>query len=298
MPWRFKFLILLSDMKPFGYDTRFMNAVRLIFKASHLAEQMRSVLYVGFSGGKDSQCVYHLTKSHGIPFAAHHMLTTVEPPELIHFIREYYPDVETIRQPLSMSRLIRKKKCLPTRFARYCCTYYKELKYPKSVVMTGIRREESFKRSQRSSVEVANKKIERRKSFDTIAANESIVNCVHGNDQLIVNPIFDWTAADVDYYLNEVARVPKCSLYHMGFDRVGCILCPLKSYKQRVKDMKRWPKYYDMYLRALHRVRSESNYFSDHPELTDEQVMDWWLKDVSLDKWLADNVQQLTFNFL
>lgn len=285
-------------MKPLGYDTHYMNAVELIFKANRLAEQMQSVLYLGFSGGKDSQCVYHLTKSLSIPFVAHHLLTTVEPPELIYFIRDYYKDVETIRQPLPMSRLIRKKKCLPTRFARYCCTYYKELKYPKSVVMTGIRREESFKRSLRSSVEVANKKIERRMSFDAIVANESIISCVHGNDQVIVNPIVDWSAADVDYYLNEVARVPKCKLYQLGFDRVGCILCPLKSYKLRIKDRERWPKYYNMYLRALHRVREESKYFSDHPELTDEQIMDWWMKDVTLEKWLADNVQQLYFDFL
>ena len=50
--------------------------------------------YVAFSGGKDSQCVYHLCKMAGVKFDAHYARTSVDPPELVNFIRDNYPDVK------------------------------------------------------------------------------------------------------------------------------------------------------------------------------------------------------------
>lgn len=49
--------------------------------------------FLAFSGGKDSQCIYHLAKMAGVKFEAHYRVTSVDPPELIYFIREHYPDV-------------------------------------------------------------------------------------------------------------------------------------------------------------------------------------------------------------
>lgn len=49
--------------------------------------------YVAFSGGKDSQCVYHLCVRAGVKFDAHYSVTSVDPPELVRFIRTQYPDV-------------------------------------------------------------------------------------------------------------------------------------------------------------------------------------------------------------
>jgi 3'-phosphoadenosine 5'-phosphosulfate sulfotransferase (PAPS reductase)/FAD synthetase len=36
--------------------------------------------FVAFSGGKDSQCVYHLCKMAGVKFDAHYSVTSVDPP--------------------------------------------------------------------------------------------------------------------------------------------------------------------------------------------------------------------------
>ena len=36
--------------------------------------------FLAFSGGKDSQAVYHLAKLAGVKFDAHYSLTTVDPP--------------------------------------------------------------------------------------------------------------------------------------------------------------------------------------------------------------------------
>jgi len=38
--------------------------------------------YLAFSGGKDSQCIYHLAMEAGVKFEAHYHITTVNPPEL------------------------------------------------------------------------------------------------------------------------------------------------------------------------------------------------------------------------
>lgn len=88
--------------------------------------------YVAFSGGKDSQCVYHLCKMAGVKFDAHYAITSVDPPELIRFIREHYPDVIWERQydkdgkPITMWNLIASHTLPPTRKARYCCASLKE----------------------------------------------------------------------------------------------------------------------------------------------------------------------------
>lgn len=49
--------------------------------------------FVAFSSGKDSQCIYHLCEMAGVPFDAHYAITSVDPPELVRFLRENYPDV-------------------------------------------------------------------------------------------------------------------------------------------------------------------------------------------------------------
>jgi phosphoadenosine phosphosulfate reductase len=81
--------------------------------------------YLAFIGGKDSQCIYHLAKEAGVNFDAHYNLTTVDPPELVRFIKTNYPDVSIDLPKESMWKLI-EKKGLPTRLKRWCCTELKE----------------------------------------------------------------------------------------------------------------------------------------------------------------------------
>ena len=47
--------------------------------------------YVAFSGGKDSIVVYDLVKRAGVKHDTHFSVTTVDPPEVLQFIRNYYP---------------------------------------------------------------------------------------------------------------------------------------------------------------------------------------------------------------
>jgi phosphoadenosine phosphosulfate reductase len=104
--------------------------------------------YLAFNGGKDSQCIYHLAKEAGVKFDAHYNLTTVDPPELVYFIRENYPDVIVERPEKTMWELILERQMPPTRIARYCCEVLKEGGGAGRFVITGVRWAESVKRKK------------------------------------------------------------------------------------------------------------------------------------------------------
>ena len=99
--------------------------------------------YVAFSGGKDSQCVYHLCKMAGVKFDAHYNVTSIDPPELVRFIKRNYPDVDFVRKrdkdgkPVTMWTLIPEKGIPPTRLVRYCCEELKESNGAGRVTVTG-----------------------------------------------------------------------------------------------------------------------------------------------------------------
>lgn len=66
--------------------------------------------YLCFSGGKDSQVIYALAKMAGVKFHAYYNITTVDPPELVYFIRKEYPEVTMVPPRISMWKLIPQKK--------------------------------------------------------------------------------------------------------------------------------------------------------------------------------------------
>lgn len=107
--------------------------------------------FVAFSGGKDSQCIYHLCELAGVKFDAHYSVTSVDPPELVRFIRSNYPDVameiphDKDGKPITMWNLIPKKLMPPTRLSRYCCSVMKEVNGRDRVTVTGVRWSESKK---------------------------------------------------------------------------------------------------------------------------------------------------------
>lgn len=114
--------------------------------------------YLAFSGGKDSQCIYHLAKEAGVKFDAHYNLTTVDPPELVYFIRDNYADVIVDKPKESMWKLI-SKKGLPSRLKRWCCSELKEHGGEGRICVTGVRWAESNnRRNNRKPFEVFTKK--------------------------------------------------------------------------------------------------------------------------------------------
>ena len=238
--------------------------------------------YVAFSGGKDSQCIYHLCKQANVKFDAHYSVTSVDPPELVRFIKEQYPDVsrdiprDKNRQPITMWNLIVKHGMPPTRFARYCCRELKETNGKGRLTVTGVRWAESVKRAKKQGIV---------KTFDGPTLNDDntetrrYVEQCYRTRKTLINPIVDWSTTDVWEYLNDVAKVPHCSLYDEGFERLGCIGCPLAGPKIQRKEFERWPKYQDNYLRAFARM-IERRPPNKARKYTDAQaVMDRWLHE-------------------
>lgn len=147
--------ILIKNKKPLSFDNKLKHSIELLQKAEKLALRYSdNGFYLAFSGGKDSQSLYHVAVLAGVKFDAHYSLTTLNPPELVKFIRENYPTVVIDRPKLTFAKLCIKKKALPTRVMRFCCAVLKEAKGDGTVTLTGVRREESVQRSRRNEAEI------------------------------------------------------------------------------------------------------------------------------------------------
>jgi phosphoadenosine phosphosulfate reductase len=212
--------------------------------------------YLAFSGGKDSLCLKVLADLAGVKYDAHYSLTTVDPPELVRYIRTEHPDVAIDRPPLSMWELVVSNGSPPTRTQRDCCAQLKERGGLGRLVLTGIRAEESQRRRARPMVEQCYKVGKR-----------------------FLHAIIDWTEGDVWSFIRE-RNLPYCQLYDEGFKRVGCILCPFQREGLRARDAERWPKYVAAYVRAFDRMlvaraaKGRETYWKDGAD-----VMRWWLSD-------------------
>lgn len=258
--------------------------------------------YVAFSGGKDSQAVYHLCKRAGVKFDAHYNITSVDPPELVRFIKEQYPDVsidfprDNDGKVVSMWNLIPRKLMPPTRTVRYCCSEFKENSGKGRLAITGVRWSESVNRVQNQAMlridgKIAQKTVEAENvlyvlskrggvllNYDNDGARRVVEQC-YRTAKTLLNPIVDWELDDVWEYLKEIEKVPYCVLYDEGHERLGCIGCPMANSE---RELERWPVYRKHYLRAFERMlqaRRERELLTEWE--TPEEVMDWWLGKTS-----------------
>lgn len=235
--------------------------------------------YLAFSGGKDSQCIYHLAKEAGVKFDAHNNHTTVDPPELVYFIRENYPDVIVEKPELSMWQLIVKKRMPPTRMVRYCCDVLKEGSGIGRIVVTGVRWAESSKRKNRDVIEIiaSRKKDKIKLNSDNDEDRRMFETCITKSKR-IVNPIIDWEDADVWSYIKS-RGIKYCKLYNEGFERLGCVGCPMAGQTGRERDFKRWPTYRRAYLRAFQKMIDSR--IADGLKTnwkTGQEAFDWWME--------------------
>ena len=98
-------------------------SIDLLRKAEKMAMRLdpENGFWLAFSGGKDSQALYHVARMAGVRFKAHMNLTSVDPPEVIRFVKRQYPDVELIKPRTSIFEMAKKKHILPTMRFRWCC---------------------------------------------------------------------------------------------------------------------------------------------------------------------------------
>ncbi len=260
---------------------KMLHSVELLQKAEKIAlnYDAEQGYYLAFSGGKDSQVLYHMTQLAGVKFQGHMNLTSVDPPEVIRFVKKNYPEVELIKPGKSIFQHAVEKQILPTMRVRWCCAEYKETAGAGKVTLIGIRKAESSRRAKRNEVEINNRKFSgdlggleeyrqeqkakraRRKSKEqgvniTNADEEKTLGCIHGKESLLISPIIYWTERDVWEFLNEVVRVPHCSLYDEGWHRIGCIGCPMSSHKQKMLENERYPHIKQGWIKAIKAIRN------------------------------------------
>ncbi len=201
-------------------------------------------LVVTTSGGKDSSVCVELALRAGIPFEVQHSHTTADAPETVRFVRQEFARLEalgvkcTIHYPTykgkrtSMWSLIPQMLIPPTRLMRYCCFVLKENSCNDRMIATGVRWAESTNRAIKRGVFeriVSNKEksIVIKKDSDSLA--ELFAPCKL-KAKRFVNPIVDWKDTDVWEFLKD-AKAPVNPLYECGFNRVGCVGCPMAGGK-------------------------------------------------------------------
>ncbi len=265
---------------------KMLHSVELLQKAERIAlnYDTEQGYYLAFSGGKDSQALYHMTQLAGVRFQGHMNLTSVDPPEVIRFVKKNYPEVQLIKPGKSIFQHAIEKQILPTMRVRWCCAEYKETAGAGKVTLIGIRKAESTRRAKRNEVEINNRKfsgdlegleeyrqeqkakrMKRKSKADgvniTNADEEQTLGCIHGKESLLISPIIYWTEQDVWVFLNDVVKIPHCSLYDEGWHRIGCIGCPMSSHKQKMLENERYPHIKRGWIKAIKAIRNEGGVF-------------------------------------
>lgn len=188
--------------------------------------------YVCNSGGKDSIVMERLFRMAGVKYQSHYNNVTIDPPELVWFLKRHYP--ETIWHSTGkhlISHMADSKSCgPPTRLIRWCCEIYKEQGGAGLFCATGVRAEESA----------------RRKGL------WKVLTVDNRSGKPILCPILYWTTSDVWQFIRQ-NNMPYCSLYDEGFERLGCIGCPMGGPKGQARDFARWPKYEAMWKKGFQR---------------------------------------------
>lgn len=260
---------------------KMLHSVELLQKAEKIAlnYDAKQGYFLAFSGGKDSQALYHIAQLAGVRFQGHMNLTSVDPPEVIRFVKTNYPEVELRKPGKSIFQHAVEKQILPTMRVRWCCAEYKETAGAGKVTLIGIRKAESSRRAKRNEVEINNRKfsgdldgleeyrqeqkakrMKQKSKADgvniTNADEEQTLGCIHGKESLLISPIIYWTEQDVWEFLNDVVKVPHCSLYDEGWHRIGCIGCPMSSHKQKMIENERYPHVKRGWIKAIKAIRN------------------------------------------
>jgi phosphoadenosine phosphosulfate reductase len=254
-------------------------AIETIRKAEPLALKYQDYgFHLAFSGGKDSQVIYELCKMAGVKFRPVMQVTTLDPPELMKFVRKNYPDVIMERPEINFYKLIVKKKSLPTKMIRYCCQYLKEQSGGNTVTILGIRRSESNKRAKRNELEISNRKYSNTLDQFNID-NQNQILCIKGKDKILLSPIINWTNSDVWGFIRN-NNIEYCELYDRGYHRIGCMFCPMACVRVKQLDRKNYPGVEKLIKKSIQKLCDDNNYGNNMNNDVDE-IFNWWISNDS-----------------
>jgi phosphoadenosine phosphosulfate reductase len=226
--------------------------------------------HLAFSGGKDSVVIKELARLSGVKYESHFALTSIDPPELLDFIRSHHKDVVWHRPKRTMYQLILDHKMPPLRMVRYCCAQLKEYLGMGRFIITGIRAKESGRRKKRKQIEEGKQK-----------------------GKKFIHPIFYWSENSVWNFIRNNS-IPYCKLYDEGFLRIGCIGCPMHTTKQAHFMFQKYPKHRNAYIKTFEKLRTNSK-FKDR-FIDAEEMFEQWISGLTMDEWDGQK-QQIKLDF-
>ena len=222
----------------------------------------KEVYYLAFSGGKDSICLYKLAQMERVKFDAHYNNTTIDPPELVLFIKEKYKKVQ-IHNPEKSFFKEMLYHGFPLRRSRWCCEVFKEHGGEGRFTLTGIRWAESSRRSKRKMTEICRTKAKR-----------------------YLHPLIDWTEQDVWQFIKKY-KISYCELYDRGRKRIGCLFCPMARHSERKKDLIEYPKFANAFRLAFNKLyikRKAEGKTSVDRWKDGNDMFDWWINETPKEK--------------
>lgn len=267
---------------------KFDEAIELFKMGSQMSLRYQDrPIVVTYSGGKDSDALVEVALASGEPFEVHNNHTTADAPQTVYHIRNKFKQLEekgikcVVEYPMynekrvTMWSLIPIKLMPPTRRVRYCCSVLKEEGCADRVIATGVRWAESTQRSTRKQFEtIASSKKnsvgynEIEQEYEQLSLFEETSGIMLQNDndakrkviehcrlknKIAVNPIISLSDRDV-WDILKWRKVETNVLYQMGYDRVGCIGCPMAGKCKREQEFRDFPKYKEAYIRAYDRM--------------------------------------------
>jgi phosphoadenosine phosphosulfate reductase len=265
-------------------------------------------IIICYSGGKDSDVILRLAMEVLRPeqFEVLHSITTVDSPITNKYVNDIFKELKekgikceksipvgSDGKPTNMWKLIPEKKMPPTRIVRYCCQTLKETSTPNRVAILGVRADESSKRKGRDvfgvrggsyseatffsldhTAEVHREALEKEKEPNGTVWDCTLIKVMRDQQDTVVSPIYEWSDSDVWDYLNRGGWKHN-PMYDMGYHRVGCIGCPLATYKQKLKEFSDFPSYKKLYIAAFEEM------IKQNPKAkwkSGEEVFDWWIE--------------------
>jgi len=251
-----RFNVLIENTL-FGIDNKVEKAIETLKYF-----EPREGFYVAFSGGKDSIVIKDLCKIANVKYDVHYQNTTIDPPEVVSFIRKYHPNVRMHYPPRPYFKEL-VKRGFPMRQNRWCCEFLKEYGGKNRIVITGIRSQESVRRRQRRMFESCTKKYMRKQYLNIILA---------------------WTEKEVWEYIRKY-KLPYCKLYDIGFKRIGCIGCPLIYWKTRLGELGRYPSILNAYMKAFAKLYNKNKDRDSYQRWSSyEEMFLWWIKTKKQDE--------------
>lgn len=228
--------------------------------------------HVAFSGGRDSVVLNWLLLQAGVNFRLFFYDNVLIPKVDRNFVLKKYPGCKILKSKYNLNDLVQIKKILPTRVRRFCCEYWKELHGSRGIVLTGIRKDESFARSLRHVFDLS---------------HNSRFHFYKG----MINPLSYFSNDDISYIISS-NNLTLSEGYALR-SRNGCIGCPMSSH-QRHELYTLFPKYRKIWENAsdiVYKCKKNSKFSSG------ADVFQWWLSNLSIENYL-ELKKQKKLNFI